>query len=221
MNIVASFTQTLNQYSLTVTSNNTNYGNISDGSTTEQTQVISDIDYGSQIVVNGKTIEVKDSEGLVVLHTLTAVPHDNDNHYTYDLASWSSESTTLTGNKTITGTFTQELTKHTVAGSIVTDDGSAKDGFAVVLTDTFGSKTLGNATTDTDGKFSFSGISYNENGCKITITKTHYDTVTYNLSDGITVDITIDEQFIFNKHMLRDRSEILEARNAKKRSRHS
>lgn len=103
--VTGTFTQTVNQYTVTIQSNDNSYGTVSPGSVT--------VDYGTAITVSGNSLTVGSQ-------AITATPATSDAHWTYAFAGWDTASSTVTGNKTITGTFTRTLTPHTV--SIASND---------------------------------------------------------------------------------------------------
>lgn len=103
--VTGTFTQTVNQYTVTIQSNDDSYGTVSPGSVT--------VDYGTAITVSGNSLTIGSQ-------AITAAPAASDAHWTYAFAGWDTASSTVTGNKTITGTFTRTLTPHTV--SIASND---------------------------------------------------------------------------------------------------
>lgn len=103
--VTGTFTQTVNQYTVTIQSNDNSYGTVSPGSVT--------VDYGTAITVSGNSLTIGSQ-------AITATPAASDAHWTYAFAGWDTASSTVTGNKTITGTFTRTLTPHTV--SIASND---------------------------------------------------------------------------------------------------
>lgn len=100
--VTGTFTQTVNQYTVTIQSNDTSYGTVSPGSVT--------VDYGTAITVSGNSLTIGSQ-------AITATPATADAHWTYAFAGWDTASSTVTGDKTITGTFTRTLTPHTVTVS--------------------------------------------------------------------------------------------------------
>ena len=94
MVVTATFTRTLNDYDITIQSNNDNYG------TVDYSQ-IQNVDYGTVITVS-------DDELTVNGVTVTATPETDTEEYIYDFVGWSVTSgTTVTGDMTITASFTR------------------------------------------------------------------------------------------------------------------
>ena len=81
MTVTASFSREENFFTLKVASSNTEYGSISDGTTTAEFIEVENIKYGSAVTISGDVIKVSDKQS--VEHTLTATPATKTDHYTY------------------------------------------------------------------------------------------------------------------------------------------
>ena len=97
--ITANFTRETNTYTVSIQSNNAEYGTVDESSIT--------VEYGTEITVSGNTITIGDT-------TITATPSISTAQYSYSFASWSTGNTTVTGEITITATFTQTVQTYTV-----------------------------------------------------------------------------------------------------------
>ena len=101
MTVYANFTRTVNDYTVTVESNDTDYGTVSPATTTT-------VPYGTQVQISGNTM-------VVGATTYTATKHVDDAQYTYGFTGWSvANGYTVTGNVTITASFTQTVNNYTV-----------------------------------------------------------------------------------------------------------
>ena len=105
--ITANFTQTVNNYTLTFASNNSNYGSVSPTTVS--------VPYGTTIMESGATLTMNGT-------TVTATPAQSDAQYTYAFSSWSNVPSTVTGNVTVTANFTATTNTYTV--TIVPNDGT-------------------------------------------------------------------------------------------------
>jgi len=90
--VTANFTRTLNTYTVTIVSNNTDYG------TVDEDEVAS-VPYGTTITTDANTIDVNGT-------TVTATKATDDASYTYAFDGWTNGTATVTGDLTVTATFT-------------------------------------------------------------------------------------------------------------------
>jgi len=99
--ITANFVRALQTYTVTYTSDNTEYGTVTPST-------VLNVPYGSAFTTNGNQITIN---GI----TATATPSENTPEISYFFDSWSQEATqTITGNTTITATFTSGPSVYTV-----------------------------------------------------------------------------------------------------------
>ena len=99
--ITANFTRETNTYTVSIQSNNAEYGTVTEPSVT--------VDYGTTYTVEGNVLRFSDGQ------TVTATPETNTAQYTYTFLDWTSESGTVTGEATITANFTRETNTYTVS----------------------------------------------------------------------------------------------------------
>ena len=99
MLITANFTRETNTYTVSIQSNNAEYGTVTESSVT--------VEYGTEITVSGNTLTIGE-------YTITATPSISTAQYSYSFASWSTGDTTVTGDITITATFSRETNTYTV-----------------------------------------------------------------------------------------------------------
>ena len=97
----AHFSATVNNYTVTVSRNNTSYGTVSAAS-------VADVPYGSAITVNGNKFTVNGT-------TITATPTANTAQYTYTFSSWTNAPGTVNGNLTVTANFTRTTRSYIVS----------------------------------------------------------------------------------------------------------
>ena len=90
--ITANFTRTTRTYTVTIASNNTNYGTVSKTSVTA--------DYGARITTSGSTLTIGST-------SITATAKDANANGYYQFSRWNTPSTTVTSNITITASFTR------------------------------------------------------------------------------------------------------------------
>ena len=97
--ITANFARETNTYTVSIQSNNAEYGTVTESSIT--------VEYGTEITVSGNTITIGDT-------AITATPSIDTAQYSYSFASWSTGDTTVTGAMLITANFTREINTYTV-----------------------------------------------------------------------------------------------------------
>lgn len=126
--ITANFTRTLRSYTITIASNNTDYGTVSPTSITAS--------YGASISASGNVVTVGSSTSTATAKTATA-------QYTYAFSSWTNASGTVSGTKTITANFTRTTNSYTITTAVdptgtgsVTGGGSYNYGSSATLTAT-------------------------------------------------------------------------------------
>ena len=90
--ITANFTRTNRTYTVTIASNNTNYGTVSKTSVTA--------DYGARITTSGSTLTIGST-------SITATAKKANASGYYQFSRWNTPSTTVTSNITITASFTR------------------------------------------------------------------------------------------------------------------
>ena len=98
--ITANFTRETNTYTVSIQSNNTGYGTVTEPSVT--------VEYGTTYTVEGNVLRFSDGQ------TVTATPEANTAQYTYAFDNWSSESGIVNGAMQITATFSRETNTYTV-----------------------------------------------------------------------------------------------------------
>ncbi len=114
MTITATFTKTVNQYTVTIVSNNTEYGTVSPGSVR--------LPYGAIITESA-------TQPNVLMYIIqqpqilaTATPTASTEQYTYLFDSWSGIPASVTGDVTITANFARELVNYTVTFAVNNPD---------------------------------------------------------------------------------------------------
>ena len=143
--ITANFTQTLNNYTVTIVSNNGNYGSVDVGS-------VASVPYGTVITTSGNKVTVNGTEVTATATTSTA-------QYTYAFSSWTNGTATVNGNLTVTANFTQTLNNYTV--TIVSNNGN------------YGSVDVGSVASVPYGTvITTSGNKVTVNGTEVTATAT-------------------------------------------------
>ena len=128
----ATYSSTVNNYTVTIAKNEDVYGSIS---TTE----IASVPYGSTITVEGNTFTVNGT-------TVTATPETSDAQYTYAFSGWTNAPGTVEGNMTITANFTRTTNTYTVLwkdedGTILETDENVSYGFTPSFDGTTPTKT--------------------------------------------------------------------------------
>ena len=95
----ATYTQTLNKYTISVLDDATGYGSVvsSNGSTSIT------VDYGTPVAIENEVITI---QGV----TFTATPKASENSYSYEFKNWSNVITEVTGDLTITANFIRLVT---------------------------------------------------------------------------------------------------------------
>lgn len=113
--VIANFTRTVNEYSVYVESNDTDWGTVSAAS-------FSDVPYGSAITANGTTLTIGSNS---ISATIVGV---DDDQYTYGFDGWYVGSTKIgsTGalsddDTTITAVFTRTVNKYTITWELYDD----------------------------------------------------------------------------------------------------
>ena len=105
MTVTANFTRTVNTYTITLAVDPSGYG-------TTTVASIADVPYGSKIRISNNTISVNGTYAA-------ANPTSPGTQWTYAFDSWSiQDNTEVTGNMTITATFTRSLTPYDVTISV-------------------------------------------------------------------------------------------------------
>ena len=97
--VMAIFSRTVNQYTVTIVPNDPNYGSVDVNSVT--------VDYGTVLSSNG-------NEAIVGNTTVTATPASATVQYSYSFVRWTGASGTVVGNTTITAGFTRTINQYTV-----------------------------------------------------------------------------------------------------------
>lgn len=97
--IQAVFTVVAQQYTVTLNSNNSDYGMPSITSLT--------VDYGTSISTNGAILTI----GLT---TITPTPTENTAQYAYAFSHWDNNAGNVTENRTITANFTRSIQQYTI-----------------------------------------------------------------------------------------------------------
>ena len=106
MVITATFTRTVNDYTVSFATSPEGYGTVSRASVT--------VPYGTAIAVNNATVTVG-------TNTVTATPTASTAQYTYTFDNWANATGTVTADRTITATFTRTV-MHTLS-FVATPDG--------------------------------------------------------------------------------------------------
>ena len=88
-----------NSYTVTINSNNTDYGTVNKSSVTAY--------YGAAVSTNGSTLSIG-------ADSVTATPATSTAQYTYSLESWDNATGSITANRTITANFTRVINTYTV-----------------------------------------------------------------------------------------------------------
>ena len=114
----ATFSRTVNTYTVTISSNNEGYGTVSVATLTVQ--------YGTQLIMEGDTLTIGDT-------VVTATPADSDAQYTYSLSYWYTDEYVY-GDVSATAYFSRTVNTYTV--TIVPNDVS------------FGDVSMGNVTVE-------------------------------------------------------------------------
>lgn len=155
--ITATFTATVNDYTVTINSNNTDYGTVSPTS-------IANIPYGTVITVSGNTMTVNGT-------AVTATPATDTAEWDYSFVNWTvggtpvTSSYTIDGDTTITANFDRSRYEYTVS-------------FAV-NEPTYGTVSASSVTdVPIDSTFTVNSNEITINGTTVTATAT--DTVQYD-----------------------------------------
>ena len=97
--IVANFSRTENEYTVTVSVNNGEYGSASVSS-------VENVVYGTPVVVDGNKLTIGESE-------VVATPADATEEYSYAFTGWTAEET-VNGDITVIANFSRDLVEYTV-----------------------------------------------------------------------------------------------------------
>lgn len=98
--ITANFARTVNQYTVTIVSNNTDYGTVDVGSVT--------VDYGTSVQISSNVMTVGSTD-------VTATPTASTPTWTYIFSEWQNAPVAVTGNVTVTAVFTATHLVYTVS----------------------------------------------------------------------------------------------------------
>ena len=98
--ITANFARVVNEYKVSIQSNNTTFGSVDTTSVT--------VPYGTTISVEDNVLTFSDGSKV------TAIPTERTQAYTYSISDWSIESNTVTGEQTIVANFIQVINEYTV-----------------------------------------------------------------------------------------------------------
>lgn len=98
--ITANFTRTVNQYTVQIVSNNTDYGTVDVGSVT--------VDYGTSVQISSNVMTVGSTD-------VTATPTASTPTWTYIFSEWQNAPLAVTGNVTVTAVFTATHLVYTVS----------------------------------------------------------------------------------------------------------
>ena len=99
LTITANFTRDTNEYRVTIQSNNTSYGTVSESSIT--------VDYGTAISVNGNQLTIGDT-------TITAIPTTDNPTYDYAFTGWTNTASEVTEAITIIANFEMTMDEYEV-----------------------------------------------------------------------------------------------------------
>lgn len=105
--ITANFSRTVNQYTVQIVSNNTDYGTVDTASVT--------VDYGTSVTVSSNVLTVGSN-------TITATPATSTPQWTYVFSEWQNVPLAVTGDVTVTAVFTATHLVYTV--TFVTNGGT-------------------------------------------------------------------------------------------------
>ena len=170
--ITAEFDATLNNYTVSVVVNNSEYGSISPDSVT--------VPYGTNIIRNGNTLELGSN-------SIVARPSDNTAQYTYSLSSWNGPNRVI-GNTEITAQFTRTVNQYTV--TIVSDNdeyGSVSRGSVTV--------DYGTTVTTTDNTIYIGSVSVTANPSPATSEFVYVFNGWYNVPSTVIEDTTVTASF--------------------------
>lgn len=98
--ITANFSQSVNNYTVSFSSGNSAYGTVSTGSIS--------VPYGTIYSVSGNTISFNNGANV------TANPNSATAQYTYSFTGWSSNNGTITGNTSLSASFTATVNNYTI-----------------------------------------------------------------------------------------------------------
>ena len=107
--ITANFTRTLRSYTVTISTNNADYGTVSVGTISA--------DYGTPISVHGTTLTVGSTSSVASETADTA-------QYTYTFVRWEGVVPSVSGDCTITANFTRTLNHYTVSFTVAQGSGT-------------------------------------------------------------------------------------------------
>ena len=165
----ATFTATTRTYTVTIQSNNEDYGTVSRSS-------IDNVPYGTSISVSSNTITINGT-------TVTATATSSTAQYTYEFSQWSvSDGATTTESTTITATFTQTAVLYNITFSY---DGVTKNYTYTLVSDfTFpNSSDFTGSHPYTVKKWTHNTLSNQEPGDAVRLT-TSYNNETFTAFTG-------------------------------------
>lgn len=115
MTITANFNRVTNAYTVTIATNNNDYG------TVDKTSFV--VDYGTAITVSQNVISIGDN-------VVTATPTESTAQYSYSFENFAYVGQTVTGDMSITANFSRDINVYTV--SIDADGGIVSDGLETI-----------------------------------------------------------------------------------------
>ncbi len=125
--ITATFGKDVNNYTVTITSNNDLWGTVDKGTVS--------VPYGSKWSTSGDKLTFSNGSSEVV----TAIPNDGDAHYGYEVELWSPAEGTVTEATKITVTFKQTIKTYTITINV------SPDGYGTVTQSTVANVPYGTA----------------------------------------------------------------------------
>ena len=100
LTVTANFERTTRTYTVSITVNNSSYGNVSQTS-------VANVPYGTVITSSGTTVTINGTK-------VTATKATDDAQYIYQFTGWTNGTATVTGATTVTANFSAELNYYTV-----------------------------------------------------------------------------------------------------------
>ena len=157
--ITANFNRTVNNYTVTISPNQSGWGTVSNGSIT--------VPYGTSYSVASNVLTVGSTQS-------TATASSNTVQYTYGFSGWSVSTGTVIGNMNITANFIRTVNQYTVTisptpagygsvntSSVMVDYGSAISTISNVLS--IGSTTVTATPTTATAQYTYSFSSWSSN----------------------------------------------------------
>ena len=157
--ITANFNRTVNNYTVSISPNQSGWGTVSTGSIT--------VPYGTSYSVASNVLTVGSTQS-------TATASSNTVQYTYGFSGWSVSTGTVTGNMNVTANFTRTVNQYTVTistsptgygsvntSSVTVDYGSAISTMSNVLS--IGSTTVTATPTAATAQYTYSFSSWSNN----------------------------------------------------------